>query len=187
MGLFCFVLFFFLLNSFFCYALLPSLIPIILAHLRGSKMQCQCRYGEEKGICSGKACFATREKLLSNCPLCVSFLWVLCVFSETLWQPCPFTCRFCLCIFKLNHEQKGCALSSTCDRALSMVLLLLALKMLWLFPHSASSKYELCDWPWWCKIVLCFVLEDIRHCWSRLLCRWQEEKMSSGVGKKKKI
>lgn len=89
------------------------------------------------------------EKTCCAAAPCVSFLWVLCVFSEMPQQPCTFTCRFCLCSFKLNHEQKDCTLSNICDRALSVELLWLVLKMLWLFLHCASSTYQLCDWPWY--------------------------------------
>lgn len=37
-----------------------------------------------------------------------------------------------------------------------VVLLLLGPKMLWLSPHPVSSTNELCYWPGWCKIFLCF-------------------------------
>lgn len=121
------------------------------------------RYTAARPILSlGKTCCVTAP---SVCLFCGSSV----CFPRHFGSHAP-SCRFYLCIFKLNHEQKGCTLPSTCDCALSVVLLLLALKTWWLFPHSASSVYEVCDWPCWCKVCLCFVHEDIRHHWLCLLC-----------------
>lgn len=58
----------------------PASYMVISAHLRGSKLRCQCRYREEMGIHSSKVCFATGENLLCSCPLCVFSVSPLCVF-----------------------------------------------------------------------------------------------------------